>query len=150
MTELERERFRMLMMKALDGELAGSEHSEFDTFLRNAECAEEWTRYRGIKEATMALKPLSPAPEVWDHYWTGVYNRIERGLAWLLFSLGAAALLAWGALLSAEAIWADGDVPLLVKIAIYSVAGGTLLLLFSVIRERWFTARHDRYNEVIR
>ncbi|MDX9758743.1 MAG: hypothetical protein RBU27_06245 [Bacteroidota bacterium] len=150
MTDMERERFRMLMMKALDGELAGSEHSEFENFLRTPDCADEWARYQTIKEATMTLKPVSPAPEVWDHYWTGVSNRLERGLAWLLFSLGAAALLAWGALRAAEAVWTDSDVPLLIKIAIYSVAGGLLLLLFSVIRERWFIARHDKYNEVIR
>lgn len=150
MTEMERDRFRMLMMKALDGELAGGEHSEFDNFLRNTECANEWAQFRNVKEATMSLKFTAPAPEVWDHYWTSVYNRLERGLAWLLLSLGAVTLFAWGALLAAEAIWADGEVPLLMKIAIFSVAGGLLLLFFSIIRERWFTSRHDKYNEVVR
>lgn len=150
MTEMERDRFRMLMMKALDGELAGSEHSEFDNFLRNKECAEEWAQFRNVKEATMALKFAAPAAEVWDTYWTSIYNRLERGLAWLLMSLGAAALLAWGGLLAAEALWNDSHVPLLVKIAIFSVAGGGFLLLFSVIRERWFTSRHDKYRGVIR
>jgi hypothetical protein len=150
MTDMERDRFRMLMMKALDGELAGSEHSEFDNFLRDAECAGEWARFRNVKEATMALKFTAPAPEAWDGYWSGVYNRLERGLAWLLLSLGAVALFAWGALLAAEAIWSEQDMPLLVKIAIFSVAGGALLLLFSVIRERWFASRHDKYKEVLR
>lgn len=150
MTDMERDRFRMLMMKALDGELAGSEHSEFDNFLRNTECADEWAQFRNVKEATMSLKFTAPAPEVWDRYWTSVYNRLERGLAWLLLSLGAVTLFAWGALLAAEAIWTDSEVPLLMKIAIFSVAGGLFLLFFSIIRERWFTSRHDKYNEVIR
>ena len=48
MTEMERDRFRMLMMKALDGELAGSEHSEFENFLRNEESADEWARFRSV------------------------------------------------------------------------------------------------------
>lgn len=150
MTEMERDRFRMLMMKALDGELAGSEHSEFDNFLHDNECADEWAQFRNMKEATMSLKFSAPAPEVWDTYWTSVYNRLERGLGWLLLSLGAVALLAWGAVLAAEELWADGEVPLLMKIAIFSVAGGLFLLFFSIIRERWFTSRHDIYKEVIR
>ncbi len=150
MTEMERDRFRMLMMKALDGELAGSEHSEFENFLRTSECADEWAQFRKVKEATMSLKFTTPAPEVWDTYWTSVYNRLERGLAWLLLSLGAVTILAWGALLVAEALWNNSGVPLLMKIAIFSVAGGVFLLLFSVIRERWFTSRHDKYKEVIR
>ena len=140
MKEMEGDRFRMLMMKALDGELAGSEQSEFDNFLRNKECADELAQFHKVKEATMALKFSTPAPEVWDTYWTSVYHRLERGLAWLLLSLGAAALLAWGALLAAESIWAENEVPLLMKIAIFTVAGGLLLLFVSIIRERWFTS----------
>ncbi len=150
MTDMERDRFRMLMMKALDGELAGSEHSEFENFLRNQDCADEWARFRKVKEATMSLKFAAPAPEVWDSYWTSIYNRLERGLAWLLLALGAATIFAWGALRVSEALWADSHVPLLMKIAIFSVAGGLLLLLFSIIRERWFSSRHDKYKEVIR
>jgi hypothetical protein len=150
MTDMERDRFLMLMMKALDGELAGSEHSEFENFLRTKNCADEWAQFRKVKEATMALKFATPTPEVWDTYWTSVYNRLERGLAWLLLSLGAVTILAWGALLTAQALWADSQVPLLMKIAIFSVSGGLFLLLFSIIRERWFTSRHDKYNEVIR
>jgi hypothetical protein len=150
MTDMERERFRMLMMKALDGELAGSEHSEFDNFLRQPDCATEWTQFRNLKEATMELKRTEPAAEVWDGYWTGMYNRLERGIAWLLLSLGAVILLAWGAVEVARALWTDGDLPILVKIAIFSTAGGLFLLFFSIIRERWFASRHDKYREVIR
>ncbi|MFA6232620.1 MAG: hypothetical protein WC824_00355 [Bacteroidota bacterium] len=150
MTDMERDRFRMLMMKALDGELAGSEHSEFENFLRNKECTDEWAQFQKVKEATMALKFSTPAPEAWDTYWTNVYNRLERGLAWLLLSLGAVTILAWSALLAAEGLWDDKQVPLLMKIAIFSVSGGLFLLFFSIIRERWFTSRHDKYKEVIR
>ena len=150
MNSMERDRFHLLMMKALDGELAGSEHSEFDNFLRDDECRREWQSYRKVKEATMDLKLSSPAPEVWDGYWRGVYNRLERGIAWILVSIGAVVLFAWGALEAVQAIWADTQVPLIVKIAIFTLAAGFFLLLFSVIRERWFTARHDKYKEVIR
>lgn len=150
MNSMERDRFRLLMMKALDGELAGSEHSEFENFLRDEECRQEWQSFRKVKEATVDLKLASPAPEVWDGYWRGVYNRMERGIAWILVSLGAVVLCAWGALEAVSALWADAQVPLIVKIAIFTLAAGLFLLFFSVIRERWFTSRHDKYKEVVR
>jgi len=150
MNGIERDRFRLLMMKALDGELAGSEHSEFDNFLRDEECRKEWNAFLKVKEATMDLKLTAPPQEVWDGYWRGVYNRMERGIAWTLVTLGAVMLFAWGSIEAVSAIWADSQVPLIVKIGIFTLAAGIFLLLFSVIRERWFTSRHDKYNEVIR
>jgi len=150
MTDMERERFRMLMMKALDGELAGSERSEFDTFLGNPDCEREWKEFAHIKEATMSLQLKSPAPEIWDRYWDGVYNRLERGIAWMLVTLGAVILLGWGAMEAAAALWRDADLPLYVKIGIVALCVGLLLLLFSVIRERFFTMKTDKYKGVIR
>ncbi|MDT8322804.1 MAG: hypothetical protein RRA94_01730 [Bacteroidota bacterium] len=150
MTAMERDRFRMLMMKALDGELAGSEHSEFENFLREKECQQEWHAFRKVKEATMDLKLSEPVPDVWDGYWKGVYNRTERGIAWVLVTLGAAVLFAWGAIEFVSELWTDSQVPLIVRIGIFTLAGGLFLLFFSVIRERWFASRHDKYKEVQR
>lgn len=98
----------------------------------------------------MSLKIKSPAPEVWDDYWSGVYNRMERGVAWLLVSIGAVLLLAWGAVEAASAVWADSELPWFIKLAIATLSGGLLLLLYSVIRERWFMAKTDKYKGVIR
>ena len=150
MNAMERDRFRLLMMKALDGELACSEHSEFDNFLRDEECRREWNAFRKVKEATMDLKMTSAPPEVWDGYWKGMYNRSERGLAWILVTLGAVVLFAWGSIEVVAALWADTQVPLIVKGGIFILAAGLFLLFFSVIRERWFTSRHDKYKEVVR
>ena len=150
MNAMERDRFRLLMMKALDGELAGSEHSEFDNFLRDEECRREWNAFRKVKEATMDLKMTSPPSEVWDGYWKGMYNRSERGIAWILVTLGAVVLFAWGSIEVVAALWADAQVPVIVKVGIFTLAAGLVLLFFSVIRERWFTSRHDKYKEVVR
>jgi anti-sigma factor RsiW len=150
MTAMERDRFRMLMMKALDGELAGSEHSEFENFLREKECQQEWQSFRKVKEATMKLKLTEPAPEVWDDYWKGAYNRSERGIAWMLVTIGALILFSFGAIELVSKLWEDSQAPMVVKIGIFIFAGGFFLLFFSVIRERWFTSRHDKYKEVQR
>lgn len=150
MTDMETDRFRTLMMKALDSELTGAEHSEFETFLRNPACLREWQEFTHIKEATMSLKIKSPAAETWDSYWNGVYNRMERGIAWMLATIGAVLLLGWGAYEAAAAMWIDAEVPLLIKLGIIALSAGGLLLLFSVIRERWFTAKTDKYKGVVR
>ncbi len=81
MIRMDDDRFRMLMMKALDGELAGSEHSEFENFLSEEKRMNEWNKYRKLKEATMSLKMKTPSGEIWDSYWGGVYNCFERGFA---------------------------------------------------------------------
>ena len=150
MTDMERNRFRELMMKSLDGELVEREQIEFDTLLQNSEYRSELEEYLHIKEATMALKIKSPAPEVWDGYWDGVYNRMERGIAWLLVSIGAVLLLAWAAIEAASALWADSELPLFIKLAVGALCAGLLLLLYSVIRERWFMAKTDKYKGVVR
>jgi hypothetical protein len=150
MTDLERDRFRILMMKALDGELAGSEHSEFESFLRDPVCMREWQQFSTIQEATMSLKMKAPADELWDGYWSGIYNRLERGIAWLLTAVGTVLLLSWALFEAAEALWVDTDVPLLIKIAIVAFSAGILLLLVSVIRERWFLSKTDKYKGVLR
>jgi hypothetical protein len=150
MTDLERDRFRILMMKTLDGELAGSEHSEFDSFLRDPDCSREWQQFSTIQEATMSLKMKAPPIELWDNYWSGIYNRLERGVAWLLTAVGAVLLLSWALFAAAEALWIDTDVPLLIKFAIVALTAGILLLLVSVIRERCFLSKTDKYKGVLR
>jgi hypothetical protein len=150
MTDMERDRFRMLMMKALDGELAGSEHSEFEQYLRTPENLQEWQGFSTIQEATMSLKRKSLNPEAWDGYWNGVYNRLERGIAWLLMTVGALVLLGWGAIEALASLWQDAALPLVVKLGVIAVCAGLFLLLFSVVRERYFTAKTDKYKGVIR
>ncbi|MCZ7557644.1 MAG: hypothetical protein M5R41_14695 [Bacteroidia bacterium] len=150
MTDLERDRFRILMMKALDGELAGSEHSEFESFLRDPSCMQEWQKFSTIQEATMSLRMKVPPTEQWDSYWSGTYNRLERGVAWLLTAVGSVLLLSWVLFEAASALWIDADVPFLIKVAIVVFNAGILLLLVSVMRERWFTSKTDKYKGVIR
>lgn len=150
MNDVERERFAQLMMKALDGELSGSDHSEFERFLARDECAAEWRQFQKVKEATMNLRISEPAPEVWDGYWSRIHNRLERGIAWLFVTLGAVVLAAWGSIEALQHLWADVQLPWFVRAAVIVLAAGALLLFISIIRERCFGARRDKYREVIR
>jgi hypothetical protein len=147
----EREQFNILLMKAIDGELTPQEQEEFDAFLeRDPACFEEWQKHRKLKEVTRSMKFKSPPPEVWDTYWQGVYNRLERGFAWILFSIGSVILLTYGGFKAVETIVADPNLATIVKIGLLLVIGGLAALFVSVAREKLFTFRKDPYKEIQR
>jgi len=149
--EKDREHIRHLMMAAIDGEIDDRDRKELDRALaEDASLREEWLRVHRVKEVTATMGLQEPPQEVWDEYWTSVYNRFERGIGWILVSIGAMVLLAYGAWKWVEVIWGDTGVPLFLRLAILTVAVGFIILILSVIREKLFTRRHDPYKEVQR
>ncbi len=145
------QRARRLMMAALDGESTPEERRELDRMLEtNSEFREEWKQLNRVKEVTSAMALREPPEEIWEEYWTSVYNRTERGIGWLLLSLGSIVLLGYGAWKWVEAVFQTEELPLLPKVAILGVAFGLSILVVSVIREKLFTKKHDAYKEVQR
>jgi hypothetical protein len=146
----EKEKFHLLLMAAIDDELSAGEKPQFEQYIRQyPECQAEWQKYVKLKEVTQTMQFTKPAPEVWDRYWVAVYNRIERGLGWIVFSIGCVILLTFGGFKMVEAIIADPGLEMIVKIGIIAVIGGLMLLIVSVIREKLFTARTDRYQKEV-
>lgn len=145
------DRFQLLLMGAIDNELTPEQWAEFQHLLRqNRARADEWKHYQQLKEVTQAMKFKSPSPEVWDNYWTRVYNRIERGIAWIVFSIGAIILLTYGIFKAVEAIIADPQLEGIIKIGIIAVILGLVILIVSVVREKFFIHKSDPYKEVQR
>ena len=145
------ERARRLIMASIDGELSGGERGELERLLdEHPALREEWARFQRVKEVTEAMA-LRPAPEeVWSDYWASVYSRLERGIGWILFSLGAIVLLSYGAWAGVEELIADATIPLFVKVALLALTVGTVVLLVSVVREKLFVGRRQRYKDVER
>jgi len=146
-----RERARHLMMARLDGELSEPERAELDRLLAgDAELRDEWKRLAEVKEVTGAMTYQEPSAETWEHYWVSIYNRLERGVGWVLVSLGVTVLVAYGVWHAVLNLLADTHVPGFIKVGIFATALGAILLLVSVIREKLFTRRGERYDEVER
>jgi len=146
-----RERLRRQMMAALDGELSGEERAELDRALaEQSDLRQEWERLARVKEATKEMSYREPPEETWEHYWVSVYNRLERGFGWVLVSIGALVLLGYGAWHALGALLGDVALPAFIKLAIFAGLFGTLILLFSVVREKLFVRKGDRYKEVQR
>jgi hypothetical protein len=150
-TPNDKERALQLLMAALDGELGDEEKRELAVYMeRYPELERELNEFKKIREITMDMK-FSPLPEsVWDKYWLGVYNRLERGVGWILLSLGAIVLLVYGLYSMIVSILADVEIAWWLKLAILSVVAGTVVLLVSVLREKIFLHKSERYKEIQR
>ena len=148
---VDRERFERLLTAAVDGELSDAEKHEFDALLAADESfRREFLAHQNLKEVTAAMKFKVPSPELWDHYWLDVYNRIERGLGWFLFTVGAVILLTYAGFKMIEAIILDQQLAPVARIGLLAAVAGLAVLLLSVIREKWFTRKNDPYKEILR
>jgi anti-sigma factor RsiW len=145
------ERLVRLLMGALDGELSPTEQGEFDRALEeDAGLRAEWDRLRRVKEVTDTMRMRKPSGEVWDSYWEGVYRRTERGLAWILVSVGAIVLVSWGLVHWVQDVLADTTVPPLIRWASVALVIGLVILFVSVLREKLHVRKSDPYKDVIR
>ena len=145
------DRVHALMMAALDGECSDAERQQLDTLLAaQPELADEWNRLRRLKEVTVTMDLRQPPQEVWDSYRTSVLHRSERSVAWTLILFGAAVLgigARWRALAAMVAQW--DEIPLEVRVGGVALAVGAVLLVASILRERWMLHRRDPYSKEI-
>lgn len=145
------EREQLLVARSLEGSLSADEQREFDRLMAaRPEIRHEMESLRSVKEVTMELQFKKPPEEMWARYWSGVYARMERGVAWVLISIGGALLLAVATYRTVEALVQDTAMPLIMKLGIVALALGGAVLLVSVVREKWFLRKSDRYREVER
>lgn len=146
-----KDRFHILMMGAIDNELSPEEKAEFEKFLEsNSEFNKEFEQYKKLKEVTTEMRFASPPIEMWDGYWLNIYNRLERGIGFLLLSIGSMILLAFGGFRLVETLLHDSGLGWIFKAGILFLIGGLAVLLVSVIREKWFTHQRDPYKEIVR
>ncbi|MBN1558791.1 hypothetical protein JW998_00975, partial [candidate division KSB1 bacterium] len=117
MSATAREKFERLMMGALDGELSKEERKEFNQMLAaDKSLQKEFSQYKKLKQVTMDVKLASPPAEVWDNYWLGVYNRFERGIGWMVFSIGMVILMTYGGFKAVTAVINDPGLAFIVKV----------------------------------
>lgn len=142
---------RDLLMRALDGELDATERAAFETRLAtDMELRDEWHRLSRAREATMALKLRTPPEDVWDGYWTSVYSRAERGVGWILLSLGAIVVGSWAVWTWVGELLTDTTAPLLVRYGTLAMFVGVVILAVSVARHRINVMRTDPYKDIER
>lgn len=147
----EKDEFRILLMKAVDREITPEEEKKFKRYIQKYEtCNKEWKEFKSLKEVTQQMRFRNPPDEVWDTYWEHVYNRLERGLAWVFVSIGTIILLTYALFQVAESLFRDSQLETIVKVAILFVIAGLVMLLVSVVREKIVLFKKDPYKEIKR
>ncbi len=145
------ERVRQLLMSALDGELTARERRELEGLLNaDSSLRDEWNRLTRVKEVTQSMSLRKPPDEVWEDYWASVYSRLERGIGWILVSIGLIVLVSYGAWRGVEELIADAGLPWFLKGAILATTVGLVVLFVSVLREKLFVRGRDPYKEIQR
>lgn len=145
------EALKPLLSGYVDSELTLEEATRVQNHLSHcSECRHELQELRDIEGVTAAMKH-EPLPDVfWDRYWLSVYNRLERGLGWILLSAGAAILAGFGLWHFVTGFLLDASAPLAVRLGAGTAAFGLAILAVSAVRERIRTWRYDPYKEVRR
>lgn len=143
--------YKNLMMGYLDNELEEEQKKAFEQHLASCpECAAELEEFRQLKQITDEVTLVEPEDRIWQQYWANIYNRIERGVGWILFSVAAILLIIYGGFRAIEEIIRDPTVGVILKIALLALIAGLAVLFVSVLRERLYFWKKDRYKDVRR
>ena len=143
--------YKNLMMGYLDDELEHEQKKAFEEHLASCpECKSELEEFKRLKQITDEVSLIEPEEQIWQQYWSSVYNRIERGAGWILFSLAAILLLIYGGFKAIEEIIKDPTVDIILKAGLLALIIGMAILLVSVLREKLYFRKKDRYKDVRR
>lgn len=145
------EKFKILLSGYMDGELSPDQESELKEHLKGcSECQKELDAFQKLKEVTGAMKYADVPEHVWENYWKSMYRRFELGLGWIFLSIGVILILCTVVFYLIKDFFLNPAEPLILKIGIAGVIAGFMILLVSVLRERIFAHKRDRYAEIKR
>ena len=140
-----------LMMGYLDNELSDEQRQRFEEHLAGCgECASELEEFKKLKAITDEVTLVEPEDRMWQEYWGSIYNRIERGVGWIIFSIAGILLVIYGGFKIIEELIKDPTVGMILKIGLLALIAGIAILFVSVLRERLYFWKKDRYKDVRR
>jgi predicted anti-sigma-YlaC factor YlaD len=143
--------FELLMMRHLDGEISPEDEKRLLSHLTTCpSCRKTFDEYARLATAASNIELPDVPQEEWDMYRANVFNRLERGTAWTVLTLGIAAVAAYLLYLIATYLVAAHGVPVWARIAIAVLAAGVVGLFLSVAREKMALRRTDKYKGVQR
>lgn len=143
--------YKNLMMAYIDGELEPEAGKTFEQHLQSCkECSAEFKEFKKLKHLTDEIKFAEPEEQIWKQYWENVYNRTERTIGWILFSIASILLLTYGGFKLIETIVRDPSAGFILKAALLVLIAGIAVLFVSVSRERLYFWKNDRYKNVRR
>ncbi len=144
------ETYKQWISGYVDEELGVEERRQLESHLSTCEsCRRELEELVQLKESLAMIQFKEPSDAELDRYWGNVYNRLERGVGWICFSLGAIMLLCWGAFAMIEELIQDPGVSMVVKTGVVALIVGAVILFVSIARERLTVRKTDKYSREV-
>jgi anti-sigma factor RsiW len=144
------EDFKAMITAWVDGELPPERQETLQAHLAACEaCRRELAEVRALKEELSMIRFAEPTDAELARYWKNVYNRLERGVAWVLLSVGAIVLLCYGGFRLVEHLIRDPQIAWWVKGGVLAVVFGLAILVVSLLRERLAVRKFDRYSREV-
>jgi hypothetical protein len=141
------ERLAELMVKAVDGIATPLEKDELMSHIADKpELYREYETQASLKVVTDGWVQRLELDAVEDAHEGQELSKLERGFGASLLLIGIG-LLCGGTVYE---VLMDPEAPMLIKAGISLLSAGTLILIGSVIRWKYFTSKADRYTEVVR
>lgn len=142
--------FKAMLTGYLDGELTPEQRADLEGHLGTCRaCEAELAELTKLKEELSMMRFKEPEDVELARYWRSVYNRLERGLGWVLFSVGAIIVLCYGAFKLIEEVIKDPSVAVLLKVGVVALIFGTVVLFVSLLRERLVVGKVDKYSKEV-
>ena len=143
--------YKEMLMGYLDNELEADQAKDLEKHLAGcAQCSRELQELAKLKEITEGVSLVEPEDRLWQEYWGSIYNRMERGIGWILFSVAGILLVIYGGFNAIEHLIKDPSVGFMLKAALLALIAGMAVLFVSVLRERLYFWKKDRYRDVRR
>ena len=150
MIEMNCEELKSMITAYVDGELTQDQQKELEPHLATCgTCRQEVAEQRALKEQLNMIRFTEPTDAELERYWRNVYNRLERGAGWVLFSLGAIVLLCYGGFKLVEQVVRDPQIAWWVKGGVLALVFGLAILFVSLVRERLAVRKTDRYTKEV-
>ena len=129
-------------MRYIDGEMDDHERADFEEHLASCEpCRTMLNDMAALKEVTRSVKIADLPETVWETYWTRIYNRIERSVAWFLFILGSLIVVGY----SIYRAVTDPNISTVAGLGAVLIIVGLAILFLSVLREKLAVNKVDKY-----
>lgn len=139
-----------LINKYIDNKLSNKDKIQLQKIIREDEkLKNELKDFDEIKEVISMLKTQDPDKD-WEKYWSHLYNRLERGIGWIVTSIGAILLLTFAGFQFVKELIRDPELALYAKIGILALILGIVILFVSIIRERIFISKTDKYSKEVK
>lgn len=129
----------------VDGELTQQERQKVELHCKECkECSKNLEDLVSLKQRIASGMLSEIGEDKWREDMQDPTVRSSRSLGWILFIAGILVAAAVGL----YAFVADDGTPIWMKLIMVAIYGGLVVLLYSVVRQRWLEQKTDKYKDV--